>query len=567
MSYLALYRKYRPTSLDEVVGQKYVKKVLINSIALNKISHAYLFSGPRGTGKTSIAKVFAKNVNCFNLNNCVSCETCPSCIAFNEKNHPDIIEIDAASNNGVDEIRNIRDNVNLLPTMSKYKVYIIDEVHMLSMSAFNALLKTLEEPPAHVIFILATTEFYKVPETIVSRCQCLDFSRISSSNIVDRLQYIADQENIIVNKDVLNLIADYSNGGLRDSIGILDKLSLLSNNITTDDFYELTGSVSDAALSDFLNSIFVNKINTTLDKANKCFKNGTSVNMFVTQFNSYIKNLIIDFLDNGSSDYDVSKLYEILNITSSTLVDMKKIVNFETLFDIMIINIYNKLNNNIVNNYSNNTIIVNNNSDSDVENENDINSSTIIEKVVVNVSNNNEVEKSNVTLKAVANNVLSEDFYKNKKVIINNALATGNKSFLQDLKMKWINLNDYLYNPEFSNVVSFLLDGDIKVVSDKYMIIAVDYDSSVNVAEENIEKLQLLVNLICGRFLKIAFITNNEWINIRDKFLLDKKEGKKYVLMEEIDYTFESTKNVEKNNSEAYNNAVLLFGDDIVEIN
>ena len=218
--YQALYRKYRPKNLDEVGGQDTIVKIIKNSILNNKINHAYLFAGPRGTGKTSVAKIFAKMVNCENLEKGNPCGKCTSCTV---PNNSDIIEIDAASNNGVDEIRELRNKVNLVPSYGKYKVYIIDEVHMLTTGAFNALLKTLEEPPAHIIFVLATTDPHKIPETILSRCQRLDFKKISENNIVKRLSEIANIENIDIEEPALYEIARLSDGGMRDSIGMLDQ--------------------------------------------------------------------------------------------------------------------------------------------------------------------------------------------------------------------------------------------------------------------------------------------------------------------------------------------------------
>ena len=191
--YQALYRKYRPLTFDEVVGQEVIIRTLKNAVLNKKISHAYLFTGPRGTGKTTIAKILAKTINCLNLNDITPCNNCVSCTQINQKQSTDIVEIDAASNNGVDEIREIRNKVNLVPSISKYKVYIIDEVHMLTTGAFNALLKTLEEPPSHIIFILATTEPHKIPATILSRCQRFDFKRISSNKLVERLEFISKQ--------------------------------------------------------------------------------------------------------------------------------------------------------------------------------------------------------------------------------------------------------------------------------------------------------------------------------------------------------------------------------------
>ena len=237
MSYQALYRKYRPSTLNDVIGQDIVIKILKNAVSNNKVGHAYLFSGPRGIGKTTIAKALAKTVNCTDLIDGVSCEKCDNCNSINSGFNPDIIEIDAASNNGVDEIREIKNKINLVPNQLKYKVYIIDEVHMLSIGAFNALLKTLEEPPEHIIFILATTDPQKVPATIVSRCQCFEFHRISNKNIVERLKYIVDNEKIEIDDNVLEMIAELSDGGLRDAVGMLDKLNAYSNSkISLDDF-------------------------------------------------------------------------------------------------------------------------------------------------------------------------------------------------------------------------------------------------------------------------------------------------------------------------------------------
>ena len=225
MAYQALYRKYRPKNFDEVVGQEHIIQTLNNAIYQNKIAHAYLFCGPRGTGKTTTAKIFAKMLNCENENK--PCEECENCKMASQSSHPDIIEIDAASNNGVEEVRNLIDKVKYAPLSGKYKIYIIDEVHMMSTSAFNALLKTIEEPPAHVIFIFATTEPNKVLSTIISRCQRFDFSKVSQKDIEKRLKIVCKKENIEIEEEAISLIAQLSDGGMRDSLSILDQCGLL----------------------------------------------------------------------------------------------------------------------------------------------------------------------------------------------------------------------------------------------------------------------------------------------------------------------------------------------------
>ena len=278
MSYLALYRKYRPVDFNNVYGQEEVVTVLKNAIVTGKISHAYLFCGPRGTGKTTIAKIVARLVNCDNLIDGNPCGKCYNCLNYLNSN--DIVEIDAASNNGVDEIRELRDKVNLVPSNAKYKVYIIDEVHMLTMQAFNALLKTLEEPPSHVIFILAT------------RCQKFRFSKISDDKIVDRLKDICYCENISTDDDTLYEIARLSDGGMRDAINILDQLVAYSNgNITIDDVYKVNGSVSYNDLYNLLNNIINNNKIEIINFVDYLNNSGKDIAKFIEELLIFLKIL------------------------------------------------------------------------------------------------------------------------------------------------------------------------------------------------------------------------------------------------------------------------------------
>ncbi|MGL4952595.1 MAG: DNA polymerase III subunit gamma/tau, partial [Culicoidibacterales bacterium] len=252
--YKALYRSYRPQTFFDVVGQHHITQTFQNAIVQQKFTHAYLISGPRGTGKTTLAKIFAKAVNCLDLqSNAEPCNQCPVCLGVNDGSLSDIIEIDAASNNGVDEIRELREKAKYAPTLAKYKVYIIDEVHMLSTGAFNALLKTLEEPPKHVIFILATTELHKIPVTIISRCQRFEVKKMTEIQIIERLNFVLTQEQIEFEQDAMALIARVSDGGMRDALSLLDQvISYCSGKITLHDVYDVAGIATADQVQAFL---------------------------------------------------------------------------------------------------------------------------------------------------------------------------------------------------------------------------------------------------------------------------------------------------------------------------
>lgn len=550
MSYLALYRKYRPQTFEEVVGQQYVTKILKNTIDRNMTSHAYLFSGPRGTGKTTIAKLIAKLLNCESPINDIPCEKCPSCIAFNEKNHPDIIEMDAASNNGVDEIREIRDKVTLMPSISKYKVYIIDEVHMLSIGAFNALLKTLEEPPQHVIFILATTELYKVPATIISRCQCFNFEKISEEDIVKKLKYIVEKENIKVEEEVLNLIAKYSDGGLRDAINLLDKLACCSTNITIDDFYEIKGIVKEEELFDIVSALVNGNTKEALEKLDYLGKKGKNLILFATELIEYLKNMLIS---NNTYGLDKDKIFEMIDILNDTVNNMKNSCYQKVLLEVAFLKVENLLKN----------IEIVDNEEKAVKKEELQEKPKEKQKEDIN----NNVEKEN----EIEANKSNEQIFEINKIRINNALALANKNLLEDLKICWVNLSDYLYNKEFGSVVSFLIDGNVRVVGEKDVIISFKYDSTLENALLNISKIESLIYLIVNKNYKVSVVLDDEWEQIKNKFILDKKNGITYTykeefMLEKIQENEKYDKIESKEAPESLKDAVDLFGQDFVEI-
>lgn len=333
--YQALYRKYRSQTFSQLVGQEVVAKTLKQAVEQEKISHAYLFSGPRGTGKTSVAKIFAKAMNCPNQVDGEPCNNCYICQAVTEGSLEDVIEMDAASNNGVDEIREIRDKSTYSPSLARYKVYIIDEVHMLSTGAFNALLKTLEEPTQNVVFILATTELHKIPATILSRVQRFEFKSIRTQDITAHIHHILEKENISSEPDAVEIIARRAEGGMRDALSILDQaLSLTQGNaLTTAISEEITGTISLSALDDYVAALAQQDVPKALDSLNLLFENGKSMTRFVTDLLQYLRDLLVVqtggenthhspvFMDNLALSQE--SLFEMIRIATVSLADMK----------------------------------------------------------------------------------------------------------------------------------------------------------------------------------------------------------------------------------------------------
>ena len=321
MAYQALYRKWRPDNFEDVKGQDHIVTTLQNQIKADRIGHAYLFCGTRGTGKTSIAKIFAKAVNCEHPINGSPCNECESCRAIATGNSMNVIEIDAASNNGVDNIRQIRDEVQYSPTQGKYKVYIIDEVHMLSIGAFNALLKTLEEPPSYVIFILATTEAHKIPVTILSRCQRYDFHRISIETISDRLSQLMQAENINVEDKAIKYIAKAADGSLRDALSLLDQCIAfyLGRDLKYENVLDVLGAVDTQVYAEMLSLITMSDTTAVMELIEKLIMQGRDIGQFVNDFIWYLRNLLLI-----KTPDDLSKVEDVIEASKDSIEQLKK---------------------------------------------------------------------------------------------------------------------------------------------------------------------------------------------------------------------------------------------------
>ncbi len=532
MAYKALYRTYRPSSFEEVAGQKHIVKTLKNALATNKIAHAYLFCGPRGTGKTSMAKLLAKALNCEEgLGH--QCNHCSNCLAVSDGSHPDVIEIDAASNNGVDEVRDLIEKVKYSPIKGRYKVYIIDEVHMMTSGAFNALLKTLEEPPAHVVFILATTEAHKVLPTIVSRCQRYDFSKVDDEDIIKRLKEIFAKENISYEEDALKSITTLADGGVRDALSIADQVIAYSgSNISEKDVEDLFGLASIEEKVDFLNNINEQNTKYVLEKMNKFIEAGVDIKRLTTDMLDILKDVIIyknttdvsllvKLKENQVKDFSNKiankKVLEMINILLDAQSNYKFVNNIRTLFEITLLKLLNISSTTDANNEpiksTNESSLNSTSKETKVEekqvqtNINSVPTQPVAKQNETStkiLDDNNSLNQIQVATMGERNQLTQDDLIK--------IMVTGNKEMKMALISKWKSLEDYKLHPTLGKFATLLLNGKPYVMNEKVLVL--DYQFA-NEAEKvnliaNQNKLCEVVKLISGVQTKIYALSRNE---------------------------------------------------------
>ncbi len=509
------------------------------------MSHAYLFYGPRGIGKTTIAKIFARAVNCEYSKDGNPCENCSACTKSKDNQTVDIIEIDAASNNGVDEIREIKSKVNIVPSDLKYKVYIIDEVHMLTPGAFNALLKTLEEPPKHVIFILATTDPQKVSETIISRCQCYSFKRITEKKIVEKLDQICEKEKIDINEDVLKQIALSSNGGLRDSISSLDKIASYKQDlITMEDYLEINDMVSSQEIENFIEVILSGNIKKFILMFNQYYCNGKNLIEIINQSIYYLRNIMMDYyLEKKPLKFRIESYQFLINLLNEKMFDIKKSSNPKIYIEIMILRF---LEDTILSSKELNSIISQENHSQQIKQNisREIKLDNQKEFITVEKLKNHELDMNGdgdqSTEDLSSDEKEKQEFLEEKsniieimKIRLNNALAQADKKEKQQCEIDFKKLDNSVFDQEIGYIVSELLNSTIRVVSKDILIISYEYDSVVNQNLKEIGLFQEVLEKVTGISKKIGIITDEMWELEKQKYIKSTKNNQKYDIIEE----------------------------------
>ena len=520
MGYTALYRKFRPLTFSEIVGQEHITKTLKNQIMAGRVGHAYLFNGGRGTGKTSAAKILARAINCLNPKEGEPCNECEICKSAINGSLTDIVEMDAASNNSVEDIRSIREEVNFLPTKAKYRVYIIDEVHMLSTGAFNALLKTLEEPPEHVKFILATTEPQKLPATILSRCQRFDFKRISNDNIIKRLKIVCDKSEIEITKDALNIIAMLSEGAMRDALSILERcLQDGENKIDADKIRDLVGIPKTTYVHNIVESIIKYDVDMSLENMDSILKEGKDINQLLWEIIKYVKDILVykaskklDFYNEEeinqlkalSEEVSKERLINLVYQLSELDNDMKWSTQKTIMFQAGMIKLCSR------------QAQSNGNIEERVEKiEKYLKSGNVVTNKVSSAKSNGSI--ATASTKSTEDNLKSNsNSYRVQKdsSINNKGDAIQSKKFSNKCEEFWPQILNDLKQSGKIVLYTNLLNTNAKEIND--MTVGIEFPNGMTpfgktVLEkpENIREISNLVSMACGKEMQIKYITQN----------------------------------------------------------
>ena len=541
MAYQALYRKYRPTNFDEVVGQTHIIQTLKNAIVQNRIAHAYLFCGPRGTGKTSIAKIFAKTLNCTNSQD-APCGVCENCKMAANGSHPDIIEIDAASNNGVDEVRNLIDKVKYAPMQGKYKIYIIDEVHMMTSGAFNALLKTIEEPPAHVIFIFATTEPNKVLPTIISRCQRFDFNKVSMHDIKYRLSVVCKNEGIEIDENGLTLIAQLADGGMRDALSILDQcVAYCSSHIDVNDIRKIYGVVTSEDIGELFYSVYKKDVDSFVKDIQKYSDMGMDIKRLTADFIHMLKDsLILDYSENSTLVSDMNKdmirkYFKLapINFRIKCMEELMDTYNKYTYASNALDYLEASLLKISSYSYESKTHIIDSdhNDFKEVEEEENYETSyddtsddsDIIEKNTQKDDNNGVLEKSEIS--DVSRETLKQSENTNNKIILNDEfviqLLVGATKMERSIDTnKFNNIGQFISSLEFGKYAATLRNSSIMASGSNYIVVCV----SSEIFAKQINEFELnygyedFMEVLLGKAKKVFALDKTQQSRVLDEF-------------------------------------------------
>lgn len=541
MAYQALYRKYRPTNFDEVVGQTHIIQTLKNAIVQNRIAHAYLFCGPRGTGKTSIAKIFAKTLNCTNSQD-APCGVCENCKMAANGSHPDIIEIDAASNNGVDEVRNLIDKVKYAPMQGKYKIYIIDEVHMMTSGAFNALLKTIEEPPAHVIFIFATTEPNKVLPTIISRCQRFDFNKVSMHDIKYRLSVVCKNEGIEIDENGLTLIAQLADGGMRDALSILDQcVAYCSSHIDANDIRKIYGVVTSEDIGKLFYSVYKKDVDSFVKDIQKYSDMGMDIKRLTADFIHMLKDsLILDYSENSTLVSDMNKdmirkYFKLapINFRIKCMEELMDTYNKYTYASNALDYLEASLLKVSSYSYESKTHIIDSdyNDFKEIEEEENYetsyddtsDNSDIIEKNIQKDNNNGVLEKFEIS--DVSRETLKQSENTNNKIILNDEfviqLLVGATKMERSIDTnKFNNIGQFISSLEFGKYAATLRNSSIMASGSNYIVVCVSneiFAKQINEFELNYG-YEDFMEVLLGKAKKVFALDKTQQSRVKDEF-------------------------------------------------